>query len=90
MIKAEMHGTGGGRWTTREDAKEQSRIERRHADRRAVDEQLDSAAEHVPCDGFGCDLCNHDDLDVWFDYALEACVDNRPLTVPLADAWGVR
>jgi len=33
-IKTEMHGTGGGRWTTREDAKQTSRKARRENDRR--------------------------------------------------------
>ena len=35
MIKTEMKGTGGGRWTTREDAKKTSRKARRENDRAA-------------------------------------------------------
>lgn len=35
-IKTEMKGTGGGRWTTRADAKERSRKVRRRKDRAEV------------------------------------------------------
>jgi hypothetical protein len=35
-VKTEMKGTGGGRWTTREDAKRSSRKRRRQAGKAAV------------------------------------------------------
>lgn len=36
MIKTEMKGTGGGRWTSRADAKQTSKKARRHIDRKEV------------------------------------------------------
>jgi hypothetical protein len=39
-IKTEMNGTGGGRWTTREDAKNTSKGARRRNGRGEIAEQL--------------------------------------------------
>ena len=39
-IKTEMTGTGGGRWTTREDAKRVSKKTRRRNGKREIREQL--------------------------------------------------
>ena len=38
-IRTEMKGTGGGRWTTRADAKASSNVRRRQADREEVAER---------------------------------------------------
>lgn len=37
-IKTEMKGTGGGRWTTRQDAKDTSKKKRRLNDKAAIKE----------------------------------------------------
>lgn len=44
-VKTEMKGTGGGRWTTRADAKRSSRKARREADRDGERDHADRVAE---------------------------------------------
>lgn len=79
MIKTEMHGTGGGRWMARADAKDLSNAERRHVDRHEVAARLaETGYDTNPAPG---------EWDDWeWDAVLETYVDNRPLTVTLVEA----
>jgi hypothetical protein len=58
-IKTEHAGAknGGGHWGSREEAKELSKVARRHADAAAIAEQDDDTDWSDPCQNGSCEDC---------------------------------